>query len=75
LLHHTLVPHPMSHPDPGASRSGLFVFSSQASQAAHRFFQGRTIESYELKIDMAELLTTYEVTLTPVEELARQMFL
>ncbi len=33
------------------------------------------IESYELKIAMGELLTTYGVTLTPVEELARQMFL
>jgi len=33
------------------------------------------IESYELKIEMGELLTTYGVTLTPVEELAHQMFL
>jgi NADH dehydrogenase len=32
------------------------------------------IESYELNIDMSELPTTYGVTLTSVEALARQMF-
>jgi uncharacterized protein YbjT (DUF2867 family) len=33
------------------------------------------LESYEMKIDMSELAKTYGVTLTTVEQLARQMFL